>query len=86
MISDTANREEITCFTSIRWEVGCQVRLCDFLLQQICFVQEEDGGGLLEPFVREDGLEQGETLTESILKKEVRIDSDKRLMNRNGMK
>lgn len=57
-------------FTLKIWEVGCQMRLSDFLLQQICFVQKEDGGGLLEPRVREDGLEQGEALIQSILREQ----------------
>ena len=77
LISDTAinavlmdkQQKEIACFTSICWKVGCQMRLHDFLHQQVCFVQEEDGGGLLEPRVWENGLEQGKALSQSILKK-----------------
>lgn len=61
------------------------MRLWDFLLQQVCFVEEKDGGGVLEPPVGEDGLEQGEALLESILiektgrggKKKIRYPKDR---------
>ena len=43
--------------------------LWDFLFEQVCFVQEEDGGGLCEPIVRKNGLEQGEAFFQSILGK-----------------
>lgn len=54
----------------------------DFLLQQVSFVQEEDGGGLLEPRVREDGLEQGEALSQSVLQ-EAR--QEKRIIHGNNI-
>lgn len=65
--------KQVTCFTGVVWEVGSQVRLADFLSQQIFFVQEEDGGGFLEPVIREDRLEQGQALTQSILKHETKV-------------
>ncbi len=53
------------------------MRLCDFLVKQVSFVQEEDGGRLLEPMIREDSLEQCEALLQPILRKEGRNVFDK---------
>lgn len=72
--------QQVGGFTSVRWEVGCQVRLCDLLLQQVCFVEEEDGGGLLEPGIREDGLEQGEAFSQAVLKRRGRSSHQRRVI------
>lgn len=43
--------------------------MSDLLLQQVGFVEEENDGGVLEPGVGQDGLEQGQTLDQPILQK-----------------
>lgn len=40
----------------------------DLLFQQVFFVEEENGGGFVEPLGGEDGLEQSQALLESILR------------------
>lgn len=57
----------ICSFTFIFWEIVDQVGMEDFLLKQILFVKEEDNGGLLEPWVSDDSLEQGFRLFHTIL-------------------
>lgn len=39
----------------------------DLLLQQVGLVEEEDGGGVLEPGVGQDGGEQGQALRQPVL-------------------
>lgn len=43
------------------------MRVHDFLLQQVDFVEEEDDGGALEPLVGDDGLEQRHALLHPVL-------------------
>lgn len=39
----------------------------DFLLQQVDFVEEQDDGGVFEPLVGDDGLEQRHALLQPVL-------------------
>ena len=66
----TRTVQSIVCFTREFWEVVSQVGRCDFLLQQVCFVEEEDEGGFLEEWAGGDLLEQGFALPHSILLRE----------------
>ena len=55
-------------FTCVFVETNCQRRSEDFLFKEIFLVEEEDDGGVAEPFVVADGVEQLETLLHSVLK------------------
>lgn len=43
------------------------MRVGDLLLQQILLVEEEDDGGVLEPWIRDYRPEQGFTLLHTVL-------------------
>lgn len=53
-------------FTLVLWETDGQGRLCDFLLKQVLLVQEEDDGGLNEPFVVTDGVKEFHAFDHSV--------------------
>ena len=54
--------------TCILRETNSQCRSENFLLEEIFLVEEEDDGGVTEPFVVTDGVEQFQTLLHSVLK------------------
>lgn len=56
--------------TVIFRKVVDQMRVHDFLLQQINLVEEQDDRGLFEPLVGDDCPEQGHALLHAILQKE----------------
>lgn len=47
------------------------MRCHDFLIQQICFIQKENGGGLLKINGCDNSLEQVEALKHSVLKQQM---------------
>ena len=53
--------------TCIFRETNCKWRLLDLLLKQVLLVEEEDDGGVSEPLVVADGIEQLETLLHAVL-------------------
>lgn len=53
--------------TIVFGKVVYKMRVHDFLLQQIFFVEEEDNRRVLEPGVRDDRLEQGFRLIHPVL-------------------
>ena len=64
---DIGNREEFQ-FTFIFWEKVDHVKFFDFLCEQIFFVHEKNDGGVVEPWVGDDGLEQQNTFFHTTLK------------------
>ena len=56
---------ELTC---VFGEVVGQVGEHDLLLQDVCLVEEQDDGGLLEPGVGDDGLKQRFALLHPVLR------------------
>ena len=64
---DIGNREEFQ-FTFIFWEKVDHVKFFDFLCEQIFFVHEKNDGGVVEPWVGDDGLKQQNTFFHTTLK------------------
>ena len=54
--------------TCIFWVADCEWALFDLLLKQVFLVEEEDDGGVCEPLVVADGVEQLHALVHSVLK------------------
>ena len=59
-------------FTFIFWEKVDHVKFFDFLCEQIFFVHEKNDGGVVEPWVGDDGLEQQNTFFHTTLKNKER--------------
>lgn len=57
-----------TCVTWILDEADCKGRLLNFFLEQIFLVEEQDDGGIREPLVVADRVEQLQTLLHPVLK------------------
>ena len=55
------------CLTCIFWVADCERALFDLFLKQVFLVEEEDDGGVCEPLVVADGVEQLHTLMHSVL-------------------
>lgn len=53
--------------TLIFWKTDCEGRLLDLVLEQVLLVQEENDGGVGEPLVVTDRVEQLHALHHSIL-------------------
>lgn len=61
----TRERERET-LTLVLWEADCERALSDFLGEEILLVEEEDDGGVHEPFVVADGVEELHALHHSV--------------------
>ncbi len=66
------NKHTHTQLTCEAWEIFLQVRRLDFVSQDVSLVEEEDDGGVEEPCRMDGGVEQSQTLTHTVLKKETR--------------
>ncbi len=53
--------------TCIFWVADCERALFDLFLKQVFLVKEEDDGGVCEPLVVADGVEQLHALVHPIL-------------------
>lgn len=53
--------------TCILGEANVQRRFCDFLLEDVCLVEEEDDGGAAKELVVGDAIEQVQALMHAVL-------------------
>lgn len=61
------------------------MRVHDFLLQYVDFVEEQDDGGFLEPLVVDDGLKQGHAFLHPILHTRTRAHKLKHTISHSGV-